>query len=513
MRTKNSIKNMFVSILSNIVSIIVGLVAQALFIKILGSAYLGLNSLFSNIISVLAIVEMGVGNAIIFNLYKPIAEDDREKIKSLMKYYKNSYRIIGCVVLMIGLSIIPALPFIIDFSSVTADINIYLVYLLFLSDSVLSYFLVYKRSILYANQKNYIINAIHIGYTIIVNILQLSFLYLTHDYYLYLIIKIGMRVLENIVITLIADKMYPYIKKDDGKKLDIETRNDITKKIKALFFHKVGSFVVLCTDNIIISKFLGLVMVGLYSNYYLIINSIQTVISQIVQATTASVGNLLVTENKDKQFETFNKVRFLNFWLTTFSGAAILIVMSSFIRIWVGESYILSDFVLVVLVINFYLSSTRTTYSVFKEAAGIYYEDRFVPIIESIINIVASIILVKIYGLAGVFLGTICSSFALWGYSYPRFIYHDLLGGKYRNYIMETLEYFIVFIMVIIISYFSIHYIIIANPYLQFIVSLIIAIILPNIILLLKYYDTDEYKYFKELIHKLFSKFKFRKNA
>ena len=141
MRTKNSIKNMFVSILSNIVSIIVGLVAQALFIKILGSAYLGLNSLFSNIISVLAIVEMGVGNAIIFNLYKPIAEDDREKIKSLMKYYKNSYRIIGCVVLMLGLSIIPALPFIIDFSSVTADINIYLVYLLFLVISLYSYFL------------------------------------------------------------------------------------------------------------------------------------------------------------------------------------------------------------------------------------------------------------------------------------------------------------------------------------------------------------------------------------
>ena len=177
MRTKNSIKNMIAAMSSNIVTIIIGLVAQAMFIRILGVDYLGLNGLFTNIISMLGIVELGIGNAIIYNLYKPIADNDKESIKSLMKFYKKSYHIIAGIVLIVGLIIIPFLPFLIE--EVTVDVNIILIYLLFLIDIVCSYFLSYKRSIFYAEQKNYIVNIIHIGYTIVLNLFQLLILYFT----------------------------------------------------------------------------------------------------------------------------------------------------------------------------------------------------------------------------------------------------------------------------------------------------------------------------------------------
>ena len=299
-RKKNSLKNIIGSMTSNIITIIIGLVAQALFIKILGSEYLGLNGLFSNIITMLGIVELGVGNAIIYNLYKPIAENNIEKIKSLMKFYKKSYIIIALVVAIIGIAIIPILPFFIE--DVSIDINIIMVYLLFLADVVCSYLLSYKRSILYANQKNYIINIIHIIYTILLNTFQILILYLTKNYYYYLVTKVFMRIFENLVISKIADKEYAFIN-DSADNLDKETEKDIFTKVRALFFHKIGSFAVLGADNIIISKYLGLVTVGLYSNYYLIINAIQTVFGQIITSFTASIGNMLVTESKIKCYD------------------------------------------------------------------------------------------------------------------------------------------------------------------------------------------------------------------
>ena len=189
-----------------------------------------------------------------------------------MSFYKRSYHIIAIIITLIGLIIIPLLKYIVNFETVTVNVNLYIIYILFLFETVISYFLSYKRSILFADQKNYIINIIHIGYTIVVNICQLIILYLTHNYYLYLIIRIIMRVVENIIITLIVNEKYNYLNKGKSEVLAKNVEKDIVIKVKALFFHKIGSFVVMGTDNIIISKYLGIITVGLYSNYFLIIN-------------------------------------------------------------------------------------------------------------------------------------------------------------------------------------------------------------------------------------------------
>lgn len=499
-RKRSSFRNMITAVSSNVLTIIVGLVAQAVFIKILGSEYLGLNGLFSNVISMLGIVELGIGSAIIYNMYKPIAEDDHEKIKSLMQFYKKSYRIITLIISIIGLLIIPFIKYIIDIESVTVDINVYLVYILFLLETVCSYILSYKRSMLYADQKEYITNIVHIGYTIIVNTLQLIMLYLTHNYYLYLIIKIIMRLLENVVISLYVNRKYEYLKENDATSLDKKTEKDIFQKIKALFFHKIGTFIVSGTDNIIISKYLGLVTVGLYSNYYLIINAVQTVLNHIIQATKASIGNLLVTETKEKQFDIFDKIRFVNFWISCFSSICIFVIMDSFITIWIGYKFVLPTKVLLVLVINFFIVSSRSTYGAFKEAAGIFYEDRFVPIIESLLNIVLSIIFVKKFGLMGVFMGTIGSGLILWLYSYPKYVYKNLFGRSYIDYMKETIYYFIIFALIAGFTYSLAVLISFDNVYLQFISNVLISVIVPNVILLLLFSKDDNFKYFLNMI-------------
>ena len=499
-RKKSSFKNMITAVSSNVLTIIVGLVAQAVFIKILGSEYLGLNGLFSNVISMLGIVELGMGSAIIYNMYKPIAEENHEKIKSLMQFYKKSYRIITLIISIIGIMIIPFIKYIVDIESVTVGINVYLVYILFLLETICSYILSYKRSMLYADQKEYITNIIHMGYTILVNTMQLTFLYFTHDYYLYLIIKVMMRLVENIVISSYVNRRYSYLLDNNVTKLDSKTEKDIFQKIKALFFHKIGTFIVSGTDNIIISKYLGLVTVGLYSNYYMIINAVQTVINHIIQATRASVGNLLVTESKTKQYDIFNKIRFVNFWISCFSSICIFVIIDSFITIWIGYKFVLPTKVLLVLVINFFIVSSRSTYGAFKEAAGIFYEDRFVPIIESLLNIVLSIIFVKKFGLMGVFMGTIASGLVLWCYSYPKYVYNKLFGRKISDYIKETIYYFIIFILIAGFTYSLAILISFDNVYLQFISNVLIALIVPNVIMLLLFSKDENFKYFINII-------------
>ncbi|MEE3342813.1 MAG: oligosaccharide flippase family protein [Bacilli bacterium] len=504
MKTKSSIKNFIASMSCNIVVIISGLIAQAIFIKILGAEYLGINGLFTNIISMLGIVELGIGNAIIYNLYKPLVKKDYKTINSLMKFYKNAYHAIAIIVFILGMCVIPFLSFFVGKNSL--DINITFVYILFILDIVCSYILSYKRSILYADQKNYIINIIHMLYYVILNTSQLLVLYITKNYYLYLVIKIVMRLLENIVITLYVNKKYTYINTKDALKLKKDIIDDIIKKVKALFFHKIGGFIVLGTDNLIISKFLGLITVGMYSNYYLIIDALDKLFGQAIKALTPSVGHMLVTDSKEKVYKVFKKIRFANFWIATFSGTSLLVIMSSFITIWVGKKYLLSIYVLITLVFNYYQKMMRNSYMTFKEAAGIYHEDRFVPLIESTINIIASIVFVKLIGLPGVFIGTIISGLSLWCFSYPKFVYKNLFQRKYIDYIKETIGYILLFIIIASITYITATSITINNNYIEFIKNCIISLIIPNILIIIIFYKTDNFKYYKNLLFKIINK-------
>lgn len=504
MRTKSSIKNTITALMVSICSAILGIISQALFLKILNVEYLGINGLFTNVIAMLNIAELGIGNAIIVNLYKPIYENNIEKIKSLMFFYKKAYNIVALIILIVGLLLVPFLSYIVG--EVTVDINLTIIYLLFLFSTVSSYLLIYKRSILIAYQQNYILNIIEIFYLIIYNFLQIVILYLTKNYYLYLSIKIICQLLENIIVSIYANKKYKYLEDKNYQKLDKKTEKNIFNKIKALFFHKIALFIIKGTDNILISTFLGITTVGLYSNYNTIINSTNNLFSRMISSTLASVGNLLAEDNKEKTYQIFRKIRFFNFWIATFSSCCLLVIMQNFIKLWIGEKYLLKDYILCILVFNYFLSLMKYCYSVFKDAAGIWQEDKFVPLIESIINIISSIILAKFFGLAGIFIGTIISSFTKWGYSYPKLIHKKLFNRSYENYIKENIRYLIIFILISSLSYLISLLTIHENIFIQVVINTIEAVVISNVLMIIIFYKTEEFHYFITLIKKMLKK-------
>ena len=302
-RSDNSIKNIFASLMMTFINIFLGFVCQRIFINQLGPTNLGLNGLFTNIISFLSIADLGIGTAIIFNMYKPIAENDNEKIKTLMAFYKKSYRIIAILIFIFGLMISIFLPNIIgknNLNIIDANVNIYIIFYLFLVDTVFSYILTYKRSILYADQKNYIISYFHAFSLIIMYISQIFFLLTFKNFYLYIIVKILCRIVENILINIKVNKIYPFLLENSVNKLDFDTGKDIKLRVKASIFHNIGGYIVLSTDNLIISRFVGLNAVGLYTNYLLVLNALNSILSQLFNSITSSVGNLLVEKKSTK---------------------------------------------------------------------------------------------------------------------------------------------------------------------------------------------------------------------
>ena len=503
MRTKYSIKNSITQFINNIITIIVLFISQTLFIRILGIEYNGLNGLFSNILTILNLFELGIGSSITYNLYKYIKNNDKETIKSIMYFYKKSYNCIAILVFIVGLLFIPFLNYIVK---VSLNINIYIIYLLFLINTVSTYLINYKRNLLIASQKNYIINIINIIYIIVLNIIQIIILYMTKNYYLYLIINIICTIIENIMINIITNKLYPYIKEKQKEPLKKEIKENIINRVKALIIHKTSGAVTNGTDNILISIFLGITTVGIYTNYNYIITSVKKLFGNIISTLTPSIGNLLIENNKEKNYQIFKKIRFLNFWITVFTSTCLLLLTEPFIKIWIGKDYLISKSVLLVLIINYFQTMMRTTYGSFKDAAGIWIEDKYIPILQLSINLISSIILVKLIGLKGIFIGTILSSLVLWCYSYPKYVYINLFNKKIKSYIKETLTHILIFISITTISY-------ITNIYSNNIITtLLISITIPNIILLLIYVKSEEYKYYKELILKLTNHNKIKKN-
>lgn len=504
MRTNNSIKNSISAIIQYSIVIILGFVSRTIFIKILGSEYLGLNGLFTNIMTMLSIAELGIGNAIIFNLYKPIAENDHSKIKALMNFYRKAYNIIALSILCFGIALIPFLKYLVG--DINVDVNLNLIYLLSLLSTVSSYILSYKRSIIFANQKNYIINYITLFWTIILNVSQLSVLFLTKNYYIYLTLKIVVQILENITLYLAANKLYPYLKESNSYKLSKQDEKNIFQKVKALFFHQIGTIIVNGTDNILISFFLGISVVGVYSNYYMIINYVSILIAQIINSCSASVGNLVATDVSPKRFTIFNKIRFLNFTIVLYAGSLIFTLIQPFIELWIGKEYLIEFSVLVILLLNFYQTLMRRSFAIFKDAAGIWLEDKFVPLIESVINIVFSIILGHFLGLLGIFIGTFLSGLVIWLYSYPEFVYKKLFERDKKLYYKETLGYFSLYTVIIFVVYLINNLFQINNLIVLIIARLLFTLVFITLVIILIFHNSSNFKFIKELIYKYLKK-------
>ncbi len=502
-RTNSMIRNVYWSFIGQSLGILASFIVRIVFIRFLSSTYLGLNGLFSNILTILSLTELGVGTAITYSLYKPLAEKDTEKLKSLMALFKKVYIIIGFVIFGLGFSLTPFLNVFIKNMPDIAGIE--LIYLLFVTNTAVSYFFSYKRNLILADQNRHIETIYRYSFYILMNILQIIYLFLCKDYFGYLIIQVILTIISNMALSFKADKMYPFLKEKNVKKLAKKDTKEIIKNTKALMMKKVGGVVVNSTDNLVISKFVGLAEVGFYSNYYLVIYALYMVINQVYTSLTPGVGNFWVDQDKNRRIELFKKSNLATFWIAFFCSICLMVLFNDFIEIIAGKEYVFNIEVVLTLVIVFYFTVMRKVINSFREAAGIFYKDRYITLVEALLNIIISIVLAIKLGIIGVFLGTLISYFLLPFWVEVYVLYKE---GFKESVISYYIEYIIRMIFTMLIA-FGLYYVLsllTGKVFLVFIFKCIVCVIVPNLIFYLLYKNTEEFNYFKDIIVSILKK-------
>lgn len=445
-RTKNVSINSIIALICQLFNLILSFVTRTIFIRLLGAEYLGVNGLFTNILTILSFAELGIGNAIIFNMYKPLACGDQEKIKSLMLLYKKTYTIIGCIVAGVGVIVTPFLHLIVKNEPDISE-NISLLYLLFLANTASSYFFIYKRNILIADQKSYMTIIVTQCVLIFKTILQTVFLFFTHNFIIYLVIQISCTLLENIVCSVVADIQYPYLKEKAYPLAPHETKRIFTD-VKALALYKFGSVILNGTDNILLSAFVGVKEVGLVSNYVLLTTSCNSILQRITEAFTASIGNLNASENTEKQYDIFKKILFITAWIYGFASVGLAVVSQSFIDAWLGKDYILGNIFVFAVVAEFYIKGVHSVSYTYRSTLGFFVEGKWAALFAAGINLVLSILLCRAIGLTGIFIATPIARALSIGIVDPVLIFNHGFKKKVSEYYLIYIMYLTIFVII-----------------------------------------------------------------
>lgn len=439
MRTDNSIKNLLSSLSLTLAMTLLGFITRKVFVDNIGIEYLGLNGLLTNILGVVSLLEAGFGTSIVYNLYKPLANKDYPNIISLIQLYRKIYRYIGLGVLLMGLSIYPFLDiFIKDGNSMK---YVSLVYFIFLFNSLLPYLTAYKWSLINADQKQYKLVNINFVYQIGLNLTKLAVLYYTKNFILYLAIESLFGICLNIAVIRKVNQLYPYIITKINYQVNPETKKSLIKNSKALFLHSLGGYFAHSTDNIIISSFVSISMVGLYSNYTLITSYVNTYSTQILNSFAESVGNLIATESSDKVYTVFKTIFLLNFIVISIPVIILINILNPFIIWWLGAEYQLENITIAVILLNFYIFGMRSSAMTFKVKSGIFTQDRFTPLLQGIINLFFSLVFVQYWGITGVLFGTTISVLSIGFWQFPRLIYKHTFKQPLKKYFTKYIIY------------------------------------------------------------------------
>lgn len=494
-RTKNAKRNIVFGLLNRIAMILFPFVIRTVMLYILGSEYLGLDSLFSSILNFLSLAELGVGSALVYSMYKPIAENDPELICALLNLYRRLYRFIGTFIFAAGIALIPFLPGFVK-GDCPPDVNLYILYLVYLTNTALTYWMYgYKTSLLAAHQRSDVESKTTVLLRSGMYLLQIAALCLTRNYYWYILWLPIFTVLNNLVISAITDRMYPdYRCRGEISK---EKQNDIKKKVLALFGTKANSIVLHAMDNIIISAFLGLAMVGMYGNYYYIMTAIIGMITIVYNSMTAGIGNSLETETTDKNYFDFNVLTFANFWLVSFCSVSLLCLYQPFMKIWVHEENMLDMVVVLLLVIYFYIYQIRRVVLTYKDAGGIWWEDRYRPYISMAVNLIGNYIMVQIIGIYGVILSTIFSmlvSIPMENYTVFKYIFRRSPGNFYFKNIVYVLLATVLCIITYMICSFA------PEGFSGLLMRGAICLTVPNCIIILLFHRTEEFIHARKLL-------------
>ena len=502
-RVQSATKNIVFGQIGNLVTQLLGFVLRSVFIAHLGDTLVGVNSLYTSILSVLSMAELGIGTALNYSLYKPVANKDYEKIKSYMLLYKKSYRIIGLVVAGIGLAISPFLPYLVKQPDGVTVRDLTLYYFIFLFNTVSTYFVAYKYSLVNAEQKNYIqTNIITVTKMITVS-LQIIVILATGNFYAYLLTAAAVELLQKIYVSHYLNRLYPYLKDKQVKKLSKEETGEVVTKTKALVLHKVGDVARLQTDSMIISGFINVTVNGFVDNYNMIMAA--NVVNIVFNSVLSSFGNLIATESKDRQYELFKVYRFAASWIYGFAAVGFAILLTPFITLWVGAERTLAFSVIGCILIDFYFKGERIVLSNFKTAAGVFEQDKYLALIQGVVNLIISIVLVVRIGLVGVYIGTIVSGLIA-NVTKPIIIYHVILDRRAGEYFRDSVKY-----CLILAGQFALFYGIskVVMPVVtmqSFLIMFVIISILFNVIFAVLFWKTGEFQYLVTIV-----KGKFRK--
>ena len=420
-RTKHSIANIVFGVVNFAIKTVMIFIVRKVFIMTLGLEYLGLNSLFANVLTLLSIAEVGIGTAVSQTLYGYLANNEKEKIGALLGFYKKINYIIAAIVASIGCLLIPFLKFIVT-PNLQINVSLEIIYILTLLNVIASYIFSYRKVIYQTNQRIDLLFNITSVYYIVLYIAQIIILFLTKNYLLYLASNILITILENITIHLSAKKSFSEFVSNEKRPVDKEISTKVKNNVKGLLCQKVGSTIIFGTDNILISMLVlnGIEVLGKYSNYILITSALSTIINQILNAITASIGNVLVEKDRDYNYNLFKTLNFTYVSMIGLACAGFIVLSNDFILIFFGKDLNLKTIDIVLLGLSFYLTETRYMVKTYKEANGIISQFKSSYLIQAFINIVVSIILGKFIGITGIILGTIVStiSIPLWNEYY-----------------------------------------------------------------------------------------------
>lgn len=495
-RSEYSVINILTGFGGYFVNAVLGYVCRMVFVRCLSAEYLGLNGLFTNILSMLSLAELGIGGAIGFALYKPLAEDDREKITILMRFYGKAYRVIGVVVFVIGLLMIPFLDIIIGDQPNIKE-NLYIIYAVYLFNTASTYFFSYRSALLTAAQRSYIVLGINYSITILQSIIQIPILLITNSYMLYLLVQtIGVFV-NNVIVSQWAKRDYPFITDKVEQTLSSAEKKTLFVNIKALTLNKIATVLVNNTDNIVLTYFSGLVSVGVASNYALLVSTLSSLTSQLFNSLTASVGNLNAIETPEKKYGFFKSLNLFNFWIFGWGSIGIAFVSGDIVKLCFGDAYVLGFSIPLILAVNFYIVGMQNAVYAYKNTMGLFRYGQYLLLLTAAINLILDVVLGKILGIFGIYLATTIARVLTNAWYEPYAVYKYGLKKNPFIYLKKYMEYIVVLLIAGGISGF-LCYLCDFHTAINVVLKFLICSVVPNGIFYICYHKTDEGRYLLE---------------
>ncbi|WP_029231932.1 lipopolysaccharide biosynthesis protein [Butyrivibrio sp. VCB2006] len=494
-RVKSATRNIAFGYVGQMATAIMSFILRKLFIIYLDEKLLGVNSLYGNVLSILNMAELGIGTALNFSLYGPVARGEKEKIKSYMQLYRKAYYIIAMVVAAIGLCLAPFLELLVKKPGNITHKELLLYYFIFLFNTVSSYFVAYKYSLVNAEQKNYIQTNIITITKVITVFVQIIVLVITKNFLLYLLTDAFIQLAQKIFVSRFLDNMYPYLREKNVERLSKEESDNVWNKTKALVFHKVGDVARLQTDAIIISSFIEVAMAGVVDNYNMVISTVSNFVNIIFNSVISSFGNLIATESKEKQFGMFRVYRFFASWVYGFSCVGFMVLLTPLIRIWLGDSWILAPAAVYCILIDYYFKGDRIVLSNYKTAAGVFEQDKYLALIQGAVNLVISICLVQTpLGITGVYVGTIVSGLIA-NITKPVIIYRACFDKGAWEYFIDSFKYLASLVFVLVVCNVIGNRVLATLNIGTFLLMAVIITVIFNGVYILLYGRTEEFKY------------------